>query len=61
VIVDIGDGRYAFYAQMMPGSVAVTVNERVQPGMVLGRLGNSGNSDAPTPLSARIQRMTRRL
>jgi len=47
VIVDIGGGRYAFYAHLVPGSVAVQVGDRVRRGQVLGKLGNSGNSDAP--------------
>ncbi|HEX9166053.1 MAG TPA: M23 family metallopeptidase [Gemmatimonadales bacterium] len=47
VIVDIGGGRFAFYAHLVPGSVAVQVGDRVRRGQVLGKLGNSGNSDAP--------------
>jgi hypothetical protein len=47
VIVDIGQGRYALYAHMIPGSVAVSVGDFVQPGQLLGRLGNSGNTDGP--------------
>ena len=62
VIVDIGGGRYAIYAHLVPGSVTVQEGEHVGRGEVLGRLGNSGNSgaphlhfhvmDAPTPLGA---------
>jgi hypothetical protein len=47
VIVDIGGGRYAFYAHMIPGSLTVKVGDKVKRGQVLGKLGNSGNSDAP--------------
>lgn len=47
VVVDIGDGRYAFYAHLQPGSLRVKVGDRVRRGQVLGRLGNTGNSDAP--------------
>ena len=47
VVVDIGDGRFAFYAHLQPGSLRVAVGDRVERGQVLGRLGNSGNSDAP--------------
>lgn len=47
VIVDIGDGRYVTYAHLIPGSLAVQVGDRVNRGDVLGKLGNSGNSDAP--------------
>lgn len=47
VVVDIGAGRYAFYAHMQPGSIMVRKGQRVRAGQPLGLLGNSGNSDAP--------------
>ncbi len=47
VVVDIGEGRYAFYAHMQPGSVRVKVGDKVTTGQVLGLLGNSGNTDTP--------------
>lgn len=47
VIIDLGQGRYAFYAHMVPGSIGVKVGDEVRRGQVLGKLGNSGNSDAP--------------
>jgi peptidase M23-like protein len=47
VIVDIGGGRYAFYAHMQPGSVRVKVGDKVTPGQVLGLVGNTGNSSEP--------------
>jgi len=47
VIIDIGGGRYAFYAHLVPGSLTVMVGDRVRTGQVIGLLGNSGNSDAP--------------
>jgi hypothetical protein len=47
VSVYMGDGRYAFYAHLQPGSVRVKVGERVRVGEPLGLLGNSGNSNAP--------------
>jgi murein DD-endopeptidase len=46
-ILDLGDGRYAFFAHMQPGSLRVKAGDRVKRGQVLGLLGNSGNSDAP--------------
>jgi hypothetical protein len=46
-VVDIGGGRFAFYAHMQPGSVRVQVGDVVQRGQVLGLLGNSGNTDGP--------------
>jgi peptidase M23-like protein len=47
VIMEIGDGLYAFYAHMQPGSVRVKVGDKVHRGQVLGLLGNSGNSSEP--------------
>jgi murein DD-endopeptidase MepM/ murein hydrolase activator NlpD len=47
VIVDIGGGRYAFYAHLKPNSITVKEGERVRRGQVLARLGNSGNTSAP--------------
>jgi murein DD-endopeptidase MepM/ murein hydrolase activator NlpD len=47
VILDIGQGRYAFYAHLRPGSLRVRVGDRVRTGQVLGLVGNSGNSTEP--------------
>jgi murein DD-endopeptidase MepM/ murein hydrolase activator NlpD len=47
VIVEHGRGRFALYAHLQPGSLRAKVGDRVRRGQVLGRLGNSGNSDAP--------------
>ena len=47
VIVDIGRGKYAFYAHLRPGSIKVKVGDRVRRGQVLGLVGNSGNSTEP--------------
>jgi murein DD-endopeptidase MepM/ murein hydrolase activator NlpD len=47
VVLDIGGGRYAYFAHMSPGSVRVAVGQRVRAGQVLGLVGNSGNSDLP--------------
>jgi hypothetical protein len=47
VILDLGDGRYALYAHLKPGSVTVREGEQVQPGQVIGEVGNSGNSSGP--------------
>jgi small nuclear ribonucleoprotein (snRNP)-like protein/biotin carboxyl carrier protein len=47
VIVDIGGGRYAFYAHMQPGSLRVKVGDHVKSGDVLGLVGNTGNSSEP--------------
>ena len=45
VVVDIGKGRYAFYAHMQPDSLKVKVGDTVKTGQVLGLLGNTGNTD----------------
>ncbi|MYG21825.1 MAG: M23 family metallopeptidase, partial [Gemmatimonadetes bacterium] len=47
VILHIGDGRYALYAHLLPGSVSVQVGQQVRRGQVLGQVGNSGNSGGP--------------
>jgi murein DD-endopeptidase len=47
VIMEIGNGLYAFYAHMVQGSVRVKVGDKVRRGEVLGLLGNSGNSSEP--------------
>lgn len=47
VIIDIGQGRYAFYAHLKPGSLRVRPGDRVRKGQVLGLVGNSGNSTEP--------------
>lgn len=47
VIEDLGGGRYALYAHMIPGTVRVKPGDRVKDGQVLGLLGNSGNSTEP--------------
>ena len=62
VILDIGGGNYAFYAHLQPGSIPVSLGDRVTQGQVVGLVGNSGNStephlhfhvaDGPEPLGA---------
>jgi hypothetical protein len=47
VVLDLGDGRYAFYAHLLPGSVTVAEGDRVSKGQQIAELGNSGSSDGP--------------
>jgi hypothetical protein len=47
VILALGDGRYAFYAHLKPGSIRVKAGQRVRRGERLARLGNSGSSTGP--------------
>jgi murein DD-endopeptidase MepM/ murein hydrolase activator NlpD len=47
VVIDHEDGEYSLLAHMQPGSVRVRRGQRVAPGEVLGRLGNSGATTGP--------------
>jgi murein DD-endopeptidase MepM/ murein hydrolase activator NlpD len=47
VILDLGDGIYAGYAHLQPGSLRVKVGDHVKAGDVLGLVGDSGNSTEP--------------
>ncbi|WP_111498369.1 M23 family metallopeptidase [Marinobacter bohaiensis] len=47
VILDLGQGEYAFFAHFRQGSVAVETGDQVATGDTLGACGNSGNSSEP--------------
>jgi hypothetical protein len=47
VIEDLGGGRYAMYAHLIPGSIRVKPGDHIIKGQVIGKLGNSGNSSEP--------------
>lgn len=47
VVIDLGGGRYAFYAHLQPGSLRVKLGDKVHKGQVVGLVGNSGNSTEP--------------
>ena len=47
IILDLGNGYFAFYAHLQPKSIRVKVGDKVRRGQVLALLGNSGNADAP--------------
>ncbi len=47
VVLEIGEGVYAFYAHLRNGSIEVAEGDTVTAGDVIGRLGNSGNTSAP--------------
>lgn len=47
IVQDIGNGNYAFYAHLQPGSLTVQPGDQLTTGQVIASLGNSGNSDAP--------------
>ena len=47
VVLDLGDGRFAFYAHLQKNSIRVRPGDSVKKGAVLGKLGNTGNTSAP--------------
>ena len=48
VVINIGGGRYAFYAHCQPGSFGTLhVGDMVKEGQAIAKLGNSGNSHGP--------------
>ena len=47
VIIKLGNGVFAAYAHLKPGSVRVRIGQRVRAGQVLGQLGNSGETSGP--------------
>jgi len=47
IVLDLGGGRFAFYAHLQPGKLRVHLGDKVKRGDVLGLLGNSGNSTEP--------------
>jgi murein DD-endopeptidase len=61
VSLDLGDGRFAIYEHLVPGSIRVARGDRVRRGQVLASLGFTGDStgphlhfhvaDSPLPLS----------
>lgn len=44
VVIDIGDGRYAFYAHIEQGSVKFKPGDKVTKGQEIARLGNTGST-----------------
>jgi murein DD-endopeptidase MepM/ murein hydrolase activator NlpD len=47
VIIDHGNSEYSVLAHLKLGSVRVKVGQKVMPGTMIGRCGNSGNSPVP--------------
>jgi murein DD-endopeptidase MepM/ murein hydrolase activator NlpD len=47
IILDLGNGYFAFYAHLQPKSIRVKIGNKVRRGQVLALLGNSGQADAP--------------
>jgi hypothetical protein len=46
IVLDIGNGAYAFYAHLMKGSLLVKVGDKVRKGQTIAKLGNTGNANA---------------
>jgi len=47
VVLDLGDGQFAHYAHLRPGSLRVKAGDRVRRGDVIAQVGNSGSSFEP--------------
>jgi len=47
IVQDLGDGNFALYAHLKPGSITVKAGDELKSGQSIAALGNSGNSDAP--------------
>ncbi len=47
VVLDLGDGQFAYYAHLKPGSVRVKVGDLVLRGQPLALVGNSGDAREP--------------
>lgn len=47
IIEDLGDGHFAAYAHLRPGTLKVKENDTVHAGDVIAHLGNTGNSSEP--------------
>lgn len=47
VTLDLGNGQYAYYMHMRPGSLTVRTGDRVRRGQMIGRIGASGDAREP--------------
>jgi murein DD-endopeptidase MepM/ murein hydrolase activator NlpD len=47
VVLDLGQGQFAYYAHLQPGSLRVKAGQRVKRGELLALVGNSGSSFEP--------------
>lgn len=47
IVLDLGQGRYAFYEHLKPGSIRVAAGEHVRRGQVIAALGFTGHSTGP--------------
>jgi hypothetical protein len=47
IVLDLGDGQFAHYYHLKPGSIQVKQGQRVRPGQVIGNIGASGDAREP--------------
>jgi len=47
ILLELGDGEYAVYAHLQPGSLRVKKGDRVRRRQILALVGNTGNSSEP--------------
>jgi len=47
IVLDLGNGVFAFYAHLRRDSIKVVPGQHVKRGQVLAKLGNTGNTSAP--------------
>jgi Peptidase family M23 len=47
IVLDLGNGFFAFYAHLQKNSVLVKPGQRVKRGQILAKLGNTGNTSGP--------------
>lgn len=47
VVLDLGNGQYAHYYHLRPGSLRVKTGDHVQRGQVIGAIGSSGDAREP--------------
>ena len=47
IVLDLGHGKYGFYAHLQKGSLLVKKGDHVKRGQALALLGNTGNTSAP--------------
>jgi len=59
IAIEVAPGEYLFLAHLQPGSIAVSVGDRVAPGQPLGLVGNSGRTAEPH-LHVHLQDSSRR-
>ncbi|NHZ64907.1 M23 family metallopeptidase [Massilia genomosp. 1] len=47
IVIDVGNGQFAAYYHLQPGSVRVKTGDHVRRGQLLARIGNSGDARWP--------------